>query len=244
MDGNGFAANERQENDVTAMERYDNGAADAGKHGRSIGTGPVVVLTAALLALGGSALYTARNYVFLYDDTLVTYDSEFDKGFADYSPSRVVQDGPRAEFRDGAEALKVDGLSVVQFASEHSIFTRALIPVNPRRKYELSARMRVTRKDPIFGGSTTYVGLVMYDATGREIAASSGGYRYAAANAVKLSEEQGWIVLSGIVQGQGDTPHTFMRGTAFVRPVIIANQGTPEAVSQIDKLQFGPADTE
>ena len=174
----------------------------------------------------------------------MTYDDDFDKGLADYSPSRLAQDGPKAEFHGGVEAVEADGLSVVQVASEHAIFTRALIPVNPRRKYELSARVRVTRKDPIFGGSTIYLGLVMYDAAGKEIASPSGGYRYVAANAVKVSEKQGWVVLSGVVQGQGDTPDTFERGTAFIRPVMIVNQGNPQAVSQVDKLQFGLADTE
>ena len=238
MNGNGFAAHRHEENDVAAMERPDNGAASAGRQG------PIVVLVAALLALGGSALYTARTYVFSYDDKVVTYDDDFDKGLADYSPSRLAQDGPKAEFHGGVEAVEADGLSVVQVASEHAIFTRALIPVNPRRKYELSARVRVTRKDPIFGGSTIYLGLVMYDAAGKEIASPSGGYRYVAANAVKVSEKQGWVVLSGVVQGQGDTPDTFERGTAFIRPVMIVNQGNPQAVSQVDKLQFGLADTE
>ena len=61
---------------------------------------------------------------------------------------------------------------------------------------------------------------------------------------MKVSEKQGWVVLSGVVQGQGDTPDTFERGTAFIRPVMIVNQGNPQAVSQVDKLQFGLADTE
>lgn len=168
------------------------------------------------------------------------YDTGFDNGLRDFSPSRIVKDGKAPAFPASVVARTDANLSIVELSGENALFTRDTIPVDPSRSYVLKARLRVTKDDPAKRQAEAYLGVVPYDESGSEIKLARGGYRYISSSPIMLGSAEGWTTVEGRFEGTGDAMGEFPPGTASVRPVLIMNFGSAASVTQADFLVFAP----
>ena len=121
-----------------------------------------------------------------------------------------------------------------------TIFSRNIIPVDPRRRYRISTRIGAYNTGGTGNVSKMYVGFVGLDANGNVVDHTGAGtYRYAAVAGVSVVDGQ-QIENSAIVTGEGnDSFVKFPPGTRQIRLVALLNErGAAGIVSYIDFIRF------
>lgn len=104
-----------------------------------------------------------------------------------------------------------------QFTNETWAMLDQLIPVDPSRTY--AGRVRVKKVD---GTGTFYAGYVAYDKNLNMLAGNGGTFGYFIASGVTPPTGQ-WTTYEGTITGTGTDINQFPAGTAYIKPLIIAN---------------------
>ncbi|MET3660172.1 hypothetical protein [Aquamicrobium ahrensii] len=137
--------------------------------------------------------------------------------------------------------LATNGVELLS-ASGATMFTSALIPVDPSLSYELSGEIRsfAPNGDEI-SGAVTYLGVIDYNEKKERLTSKPGPNRYAAASNFYLASARGWATLSGVIGGEGNENHNqFHPGTRFVRVVALLNYKDETMKSEIRNVRFAP----
>lgn len=101
------------------------------------------------------------------------------------------------------------------------------IKVDTTASYQYSVEVRVHPKpDGSPQEAKIFAGLATLDQRGDMLTSGPGTYRYAASQGTDINSENGWVLLEGIISGEGDDNHNqFRPGTASVRKVVVVNLG-------------------
>ncbi|EOI1043209.1 fibronectin type III domain-containing protein [Vibrio parahaemolyticus] len=131
----------------------------------------------------------------------------------------------------------VTGGNALSLTGDHWIYSTAVIPVDPNKKYKMVVKVRQT-KDKTTGGSAFYAGVVTLDRNYNNLTGGAGTHRYFCAEAQTLTVAGGWRTFEGYIQGIGDTRNNFRAGTAYVRPMFIVNYSKGNGVAEVDEIRF------
>lgn len=132
----------------------------------------------------------------------------------------------------GGKAVMVSGYAVIS-SSE-------LIAVDTTREYKLRLRVRQAVKA---GNPTIYAGVACYAVNGTTLLSpNSGTYHYSLCNAVALPPASGWTVYEARMTGSdsGASWTKFKTGTAYIKPLLLANYGSAGMgdVLEVDSFEF------
>ncbi|EOE4732098.1 fibronectin type III domain-containing protein [Vibrio parahaemolyticus] len=131
----------------------------------------------------------------------------------------------------------VTGGNALSLTGDHWIYSTAVIPVDPNKKYKMVVKVRQT-KDKTTGGSGFYAGVVTLDRNYNNLSGGAGTHRYFCAEAQTLTVAGGWRTFEGYIQGIGDARNNFRAGTAYVRPMFIVNYSKGNGVAEVDEIRF------
>ncbi|HCH1879156.1 fibronectin type III domain-containing protein [Vibrio parahaemolyticus] len=131
----------------------------------------------------------------------------------------------------------VTGGNALSLTGDHWIYSTAVIPVDPNKKYKMVVKVRQT-KDKTTGGSAFYAGVVTLDRNYNNLTGGAGTHRYFCAEAQTLTVAGGWRTFEGYIQGVGDARNNFRAGTAYVRPMFIVNYSKGNGVAEVDEIRF------
>ncbi|MCF9702032.1 fibronectin type III domain-containing protein [Vibrio parahaemolyticus] len=131
----------------------------------------------------------------------------------------------------------VTGGNALSLTGDHWIYSTAVIPVDPNKKYKMVVKVRQT-KDKTTGGSAFYAGVVTLDRNYNNLTGGAGTHRYFCAEAQTLTVAGGWRTFEGYIQGIGDARNNFRAGTAYVRPMFIVNYSKGNGVAEVDEIRF------
>lgn len=167
------------------------------------------------------------------------YDSEFDSELSSFAPGRIFDD--KVTFPPNIAASRSGSDSIIEFYGPASLYSRDTFEIEPNSVYSVSTRIRVTRDDPKRQGAETYVGLVPYDAAGKEIELPRGAFLYPVLAGKVLTAAEGWKEFEGRFSLKSGSPFQLPPDTASVRLLIFANLESPDAITQADYLRFAEA---
>ncbi|MCG6363522.1 fibronectin type III domain-containing protein [Vibrio fluvialis] len=131
----------------------------------------------------------------------------------------------------------VTGGNALSLTGDHWIYSTAVIPVDPNKKYKMVVKVRQT-KDKTTGGSAFYAGVVTLDRNYNNLSGGAGTHRYFCAESQTLTVAGGWRTFEGYIQGIGDARNNFRAGTAYVRPMFIVNYSKGNGVAEVDEIRF------
>ncbi|EKJ5334777.1 fibronectin type III domain-containing protein [Vibrio vulnificus] len=131
----------------------------------------------------------------------------------------------------------VTGGNALSLTGDHWIYSTAVIPVDPNKKYKMVVKVRQT-KDKTTGGSGFYAGVVTLDRNYNNLSGGAGTHRYFCAESQTLTVAGGWRTFEGYIQGIGDARNNFRAGTAYVRPMFIVNYSKGNGVAEVDEIRF------
>ncbi|OEA54969.1 hypothetical protein BBM65_14950 [Vibrio parahaemolyticus] len=131
----------------------------------------------------------------------------------------------------------VTGGNALSLTGDHWIYSTAVIPVDPNKKYKMVVKVRQT-KDKTTGGSGFYAGVVTLDRNYNNLSGGAGTHRYFCAESQMLTVAGGWRTFEGYIQGIGDARNNFRAGTAYVRPMFIVNYSKGNGVAEVDEIRF------
>lgn len=124
-----------------------------------------------------------------------------------------------------------------------------MIPVDPGLTYDLSAEVRsIAPQRTSDAWAITYLGVITYDQSGKELKGGPGQYRYGGALKYYLYSTSKWRRVKGFLSGEGDETHNqFRPGTRYIRVVALLNYKTGDGESssasmstEIRNVFFGP----
>lgn len=127
-----------------------------------------------------------------------------------------------------------------QFVGYKPFYSRR-IPVDTSREYRLRVSVRVLPKsDGSPQTSRVYLGVETLDEDGKVLTSGIGPHRFAGASNIRISSDDGWKLINGIITGEGDISHNqFRPGTKSVRVVLMVNYKADESViSEVRDLRF------
>ncbi|EHO8532967.1 fibronectin type III domain-containing protein [Vibrio parahaemolyticus] len=131
----------------------------------------------------------------------------------------------------------VTGGNALSLTGDHWIYSTAVIPVDPNKKYKMVVKVRQT-KDKTAGGSGFYAGVVTLDRNYNNLTGGAGNHRYFCAQSQTLTVAGGWRTFEGYIQGIGDSHNNFRSGTAYVRPMFIVNYPGGNGIAEVDEIRF------
>ncbi|EJG1908072.1 fibronectin type III domain-containing protein [Vibrio parahaemolyticus] len=131
----------------------------------------------------------------------------------------------------------VTGGNALSLTGDHWIYSTAVIPVDPNKKYKMVVKVRQT-KDKTTGGSGFYAGVVTLDRNYNNLTGGAGTHRYFCAESQTLTVAGGWRTFEGYIQGIGDARNNFRAGTAYVRPMFIVNYSKGNGTAEVDEIRF------
>ncbi len=131
----------------------------------------------------------------------------------------------------------VTGGNALSLTGDHWIYSTAVIPVDPNKKYKMVVKVRQT-KDKTTGGSGFYAGVVTLDRNYNNLSGGAGTHRYFCAQSQTLTVAGGWRTFEGYIQGIGDNHNNFRSGTAYVRPMFIVNYSGGNGTAEVDEIRF------
>jgi hypothetical protein len=127
-----------------------------------------------------------------------------------------------------------------QFIGYKPFFSRRIL-VDTGREYRVRVAVRVLPKpDGSPQTSRVYLGVETFDENGKPLTSGPGPHRFAGASNLRVSSDDGWTNISGIITNEGDESHNqFRPGTKFVRVVLMVNYKADESViSEVRDLRF------
>ncbi|HCH1566238.1 TPA: fibronectin type III domain-containing protein [Vibrio parahaemolyticus] len=131
----------------------------------------------------------------------------------------------------------VTGGNALSLTGDHWIYSTAVIPVDPNKKYKMVVKVRQT-KDKTAGGSGFYAGVATLDRNYNNLSGGAGTHRYFCAQSQTLTVAGGWRTFEGYIQGIGDNHNNFRSGTAYVRPMFIVNYSGGNGTAEVDEIRF------
>ncbi|EGR2258341.1 fibronectin type III domain-containing protein [Vibrio parahaemolyticus] len=131
----------------------------------------------------------------------------------------------------------VTGGNALSLTGDHWIYSTAVIPVDPNKKYKMVVKVRQT-KDKTAGGSGFYAGVATLDRNYNNLTGGAGNHRYFCAQSQTLTVAGGWRTFEGYIQGIGDNHNNFRSGTAYVRPMFIVNYSGGNGIAEVDEIRF------
>ncbi|ELA6801746.1 fibronectin type III domain-containing protein [Vibrio parahaemolyticus] len=131
----------------------------------------------------------------------------------------------------------VTGGNALSLTGDHWIYSTAVIPVDPNKKYKMVVKVRQT-KDKTVGGSGFYAGVATLDRNYNNLTGGAGNHRYFCAQSQTLTVAGGWRTFEGYIQGIGDSHNNFRSGTAYVRPMFIVNYPGGNGIAEVDEIRF------
>lgn len=131
----------------------------------------------------------------------------------------------------------VTGGNALSLTGDHWIYSTAVIPVDPNKKYKMVVKVRQT-KDKTVGGSGFYAGVATLDHNYNTLSGGAGTHRYFCAQSQTLTVASGWRTFEGYIQGIGDNHNNFRTNTSYVRPMFIVNYSGGNGTAEVDELRF------
>ncbi len=131
----------------------------------------------------------------------------------------------------------VTGGNALSLTGDHWVYSTAVIPVDPNKKYKMVVKVRQT-KDKTAGGSGFYAGVATLDRNYNNLTGGAGNHRYFCAQSQTLTVAGGWRTFEGYIQGIGDNHNNFRSGTAYVRPMFIVNYSGGNGIAEVDEIRF------
>ncbi|EOX3336881.1 fibronectin type III domain-containing protein [Vibrio cholerae] len=131
----------------------------------------------------------------------------------------------------------VTGGNALSLTGDHWIYSTAVLPVDPNKKYKMVVKVRQT-KDKTAGGSGFYAGVATLDRNYNNLSGGAGTHRYFCAQSQTLTVAGGWRTFEGYIQGIGDSHNNFRSGTAYVRPMFIVNYSGGNGTAEVDEIRF------
>ncbi|WP_229636033.1 phage tail protein [Vibrio parahaemolyticus] len=131
----------------------------------------------------------------------------------------------------------VTGGNALSLTGDHWVYSTAVIPVDPNKKYKMVVKVRQT-KDKTAGGSGFYAGVATLDRNYNNLSGGAGTHRYFCAQSQTLTVAGGWRTFEGYIQGIGDNHNNFRSGTAYVRPMFIVNYSGGNGTAEVDEIRF------
>ena len=140
-------------------------------------------------------------------------DPEFDRGTSAYSDNTQsfsaisTWSSYYTPVAEGDERyVQVNGMA--------PLYAIATVDIDPAASYEVSARIRVTKDDPVSGGSVFSIGVKPYGDLGSPHSYSFHDFA-GLTKSFAVKAEQGWITIKGVLSGVGDAPGQFHPGHAL-----------------------------
>jgi hypothetical protein len=164
--------------------------------------------------------------------------AEFGDGVGGYAGStndlsQLPDDIPNVKIRE------IDGDTVIEATGRSAFIRLEAIEIDPSKTYKVSARLRVLTDDPAVGGAITSVGVATFDQDGTLEKTPPGWHRLAAMRGRLIKSGDGWVIAEGMMTGTGnESDSQFREGTRTVRPLVVLNEDSPQAVSQVAYLRF------
>lgn len=144
----------------------------------------------------------------------------------------------------GSDAPQAGAEAAMRVSGQGGYFSD-FIPVDPSRRYRLSARFRASSDAAgVQAASRVLLGFRMYDERRKPLAGRGRAYRYANAPGTVLSGLEGWVAVDDVVTGLSETdPKSFRPGTAFIRVVVVPGYGADAVTTEIADVRFSEMPT-
>jgi hypothetical protein len=134
---------------------------------------------------------------------------------------------------------RIDGEAILEAHGHTVLYGARKARIDTGGTYRMSFEIRVLGEKP----ARTEAGLATFNADGQLETDPPGAHRYGVALGVDVPPEQGWVTLSGVFSGTGNERFDqFREGTRFASPVLLLNQGSEDAISQVRNIRLEQLD--